>query len=119
MQFLRNAPRRIVKSFSYCWDGLRDVFRCEESFRLEALCYPVLLAAMLLLRWPVWKILFMSASYLLIPLMETINSAIENICDLVSPWHSRQVKRAKDKGALAVLFAIVVNLLVLFVLLSV
>lgn len=118
MQFLRNAPRRIARSFSYCWDGLRDVFWTEESFRLETLGFPILLAFMLLLRWPAWKMLAMCGCYLLIPLMETVNSAIENICDLIAPWHSRQVKLAKDKGALAVLFAITINLLALLALLA-
>ena len=66
---LLRAPARFKKSFRYSWDGLKSTFVNEESFRLETIAFIVLLAAMLLSTWPVWKKLAMMASYLLIPLI--------------------------------------------------
>ena len=114
---LKRAPARFRKSFSYCWDGLKVTFLKEESFRLEAIALVILLAVMVVCPWPWWKKTAMIASYLLIPLVEILNSAIEDVCDLITRDHSPLVKNAKDKGALAVLFAIVFNALVLLTLL--
>jgi diacylglycerol kinase len=43
---------------------------------------------------------------------EAFNTAIESICDLVSPEHNILVKRAKDIGAGAVLFSAAAALLI-------
>lgn len=106
---LMNAPDRIMRSFGYCWSALRETYRKEESFRLELYAYCLLLAGMLACGWPAWKVLAMTACYALIPFAETVNSAIEDVCDLASPDFSPLVRNAKDKGALAVLFAIALN----------
>lgn len=116
-ELLRKTPARLRASLGYCRDGLVAVFRKEESFRLETLGLAILLPALLLSSWPAWKITAMLACYLLIPLAELFNSAIEDVCDLITREHSPEVKAAKDKGALAVLFAIVVNALALATLL--
>ena len=41
---LKRAPARFMKSFGYCWDGIKATFTKEESFRLETIAF-VLLAA--------------------------------------------------------------------------
>ena len=51
-----------------------------------------------------------------IPLAELFNSALEDICDLVSPDYHPLVTQAKDKGSAAVLLAIVANVLILLAL---
>lgn len=106
---LRKAPARFLKSFGYCWDGLRSTFWKEESFRLETIAGVLLAAILAACPWPWWKRVAMMAVYLLIPMTEILNSAIENVCDLVTTERSPLVKDAKDKGALAVLAAIVIN----------
>lgn len=115
-RLLRNAPRRFLKSFVYSWDGLKATFAKEESFRLETIALLVLLLVMMLCPWPWWKKITMLASYLFIPLVEIINSAIEDICDLITRDHSPLIKNAKDKGSMAVLVAIIINVLVLIAL---
>ena len=113
MKLLRNAPGRFIKSFGYSWSGLRATFRKEESFRLESIAFVMLLAGLTASGWPPWKQLAMTAGFLLIPLVEILNSAIEDVCDLITRDHSELVKNAKDKGALAVLAAIIVNAVLL------
>lgn len=114
---LKRAPRRFYKSFGYSWDGLKAAFAKEESFRLETIAFVVLAAALIASPWPWWKVIAMLAAYLLIPLVELINSAIEDVCDLITTEPSPGIKNAKDKGSMAVLLAIVIDALVLGVLL--
>ena len=113
---LQKLSKKITASFSYAWDGLKAESR-EYSFRLELAGLALLTVIMLCSPWPWWKTLLMAACYLLIPMAELVNSALENICDLVSPNFSPLVKAAKDKAAAAVLSAIIVNALTLAALL--
>lgn len=113
LNLLKRAPARFKKSFGYCWDGLRATFTKEESFRLECVAFVLLAGILLAIPWPWWKIAIMLGGYLLIPLVELLNSAIEDVCDLITREHSPLVKNAKDKGALAVLVAIICNAMLL------
>ncbi len=108
-KLLANAPGRIRRSFGYCLDAFRATCRNEESFRLELAVFAVLLLCLGLSPWPLWKCLAMVGSYQLIFFAEIVNSALEDICDGITREHVSFVKDAKDKGALAVLVAIVFN----------
>ena len=116
---LRKAPKRFRKSFGYSWNGLKATFQKEESFRLECIGFAVTLAALCLSSWPLWKHLVLIGSYFLILLVEVVNSAIEDICDGITRDYSLFIMNAKDKGALAVLMAIVINAFTLATLLIV
>ena len=117
LDLLKRAPARFRKSFGYSWDGLKDTFIKEESFRLETIAFAVLALILIVSPWPWWKVLVMLASYLLIPLVELLNSAIEDVCDLITRENRPEIKAAKDKGAMAVLMAIILNAFVLVALL--
>ncbi len=112
-KLLLNAPGRIKRSFGYSWDALKATFRKEESFRLECLVFAILLVCLALSPWPLWKCLAMTGCFQLIPMAEILNSAIEDICDGLTTEHRPFIKDAKDKGALTVLMAIIVNAFVL------
>ena len=113
MQTIKNIPGRVVRAFGYSFAGFRSALLKEESFRLETLGLALLLAVLLPVPWPAWKKLVLTAAYLLIPLAELFNSALEDLCDLVSPDFNPYVKSAKDKGSAAVLLAIIVAVLTL------
>jgi diacylglycerol kinase (ATP) len=85
----------------------------EESIRLEALALVILVITLAFVPWPLWKKVTLAAVYLIIPLTELINSAIEDVCDLVSSDYHPKVKAAKDKGSAAVLVAIVIGIVAL------
>ena len=78
-----------------------------------------MLVCLALSPWPLWKCLALVACFLLIPFAEIINSAIEDICDGITRERTPFIKDAKDKGALAVLMAIIFNALVLATLLAI
>ena len=116
---LLNAPERCRKSLGYSWQALKGVMKKEESFRLEAIAFFILVIILALCPWPIWKCLAMTAGFLLIPFAEVVNSAIEDICDGITHEYSPVIKSAKDKGALAVFIAIIINVFLLVALLLV
>jgi len=113
---LKNMPGRLVRAMGFSGRGLKRAFLQEESFRLEVLGLGVLVAILAACPCPLWKKAALMAAYLLIPLAELFNSALEDLCDLVSPDYHPLVGQAKDKGSAAVLLAIGVNALVLLAL---
>lgn len=110
---IKNIPTRVVKAWGYSLDGLKSALTKEESFRLETAALIALIAILAPLPWPLWKKAALCATFLLIPLTELLNSAVEDLCDLVSPERHPLIKAAKDKGSAAVLLAIIINLLAL------
>jgi len=115
-QTIKNIPRRAVRAFGYSWDGLKSAAVKEEAFRLETMALVFLVVVLFLVPWPAWKKWALVAVYLLIPLTELLNSAIEDLSDLISKDFNPLIKSAKDKGSAAVLAAIFVSLAALIAL---
>lgn len=114
---LANIPRRARTATAYSLAGLKSGLAREEAIRLEALALAALVAVMFFVPWPAWKKLAQVAAFLLIPVAELLNSAIEEVCDLITTEHNEHIKRAKDYGSAAVFLALVFNLFVLAALL--
>ncbi|MDR2406101.1 MAG: diacylglycerol kinase [Deltaproteobacteria bacterium] len=110
---LKNIPRRAKMATYYSLCGIGSSFKKEEAIKLETVTLVVLVIVLFFVPWPLWKKLAMTASYLLIPLVELINSSIEDICDLVTTEYNEKVKDSKDKGSAAVLVAMIINIVVL------
>jgi diacylglycerol kinase (ATP) len=113
LKALANIPRRARNAMRFSLNGLAAAFRKEEAVKLETVALALLVAIMFFVPWPLWKKAALTAGYLLVPFSELLNSAIEDVCDLVSPEYNEKVKTAKDKGSAAVLVAIVVDFVVL------
>ncbi|UQZ88979.1 diacylglycerol kinase [Deltaproteobacteria bacterium Smac51] len=119
LRTIKNIPIRAVKATIYSLAGLKSAFTKEEAFKLETLAFAALFLIMLAVPWPFWKKAALLAIYLIIPLCELFNSAIEDICDLITRDFHENIKSAKDKGSAAVLTAIVINLLALCALIAI
>lgn len=92
-----------VKSFGYAFNGLKILISEEHNSRVHifaAICAVVggFLLRISLIEWTV--IVFAIG---LVFALELINSAIENICDFVSPQKHATIKKVKDMAAAAVL----------------
>jgi diacylglycerol kinase (ATP) len=116
---LKHIPIRAIRAFSYSLAGMRSAFIREEAFRLEVLSLILLGLALPFVPWPLWKKFALLAVFFLIPLAEMLNTAVEDLSDLVSPEYNDYIKNAKDKGSAAVLLAIAINVLVLLALILV
>ncbi len=110
---MNNKPRySIFKNGRYALEGLIHAFKSETSFKLEIFfSIPIMIAITLLpLAFVSKMILF--ATLLLIMIVELLNSAVENVVDLVTQEVHPLAKSAKDIGATAVLFALILHLVI-------
>ncbi|MDR2443025.1 MAG: diacylglycerol kinase [Deltaproteobacteria bacterium] len=115
---LKNIPHRAASAMAYSLSGLSLAFKKEESIRLETIALILLVAILALVPWPIWKKITLIAAFMLIPLTELLNSALEDLCDLVSPQYNEKIKSAKDKASAAVLIAIIIAIFTLFALIA-
>lgn len=108
--------KKRINSFSYALNGLKILFQEEHNARIHLAVS--LIVATLGLAFEIsiseWLSLLMIIG--LVFACEILNSAIENICDLVSPEYNVYIKKAKDLGAAATfvsaLIAVVIGLLI-------
>ena len=103
----RPGWRRLVAATAYSWSGLRAAVRHESAFRQElALGVP-----MIALGWWLapgrWQALALTASIVLVWIVELLNSAVEALADSISVEHHPLIGRAKDLGSAAVMGSLV------------
>jgi diacylglycerol kinase (ATP) len=111
------APQRFtlaarLKSFSYAFEGVWFMLTTQHNAWLHGLATLLVVALALYCKvsesdWR-WLIVAMAMVWV----AETLNTAVEYVCDVVSPGYSEAVKHAKDISAGGVLIAAVAALLV-------
>jgi diacylglycerol kinase len=95
--------KKMLRSFGYAVNGLRAVARSEQNFRIHLL----LAALAILLGWGLsismleWVLIIGCIAAVMGA--ETMNTAIEKLCDVVSPQYHDKIKVVKDLAAAAVL----------------
>ena len=101
---LRSEP------FRHALRGLRDMLRRERHARFHALATVAVVIAGLVLDIDRrdWIALFLAIA--LVFGLEAMNTAIEALCDVVSPERDERVRLAKDVAAGGVLVAAVASL---------
>jgi len=98
--------RRLVRAAGFSWQGLRAAARHEAAFRQELLASLVLVPLALWLGEGAVEKALLLASWLLVPLVELLNSAIEAVVDRIGGEPHALSGRAKDMGSAAVLLAL-------------
>jgi diacylglycerol kinase (ATP) len=88
--------------------GLRDIWRGEEAFRLEAVVFVLSVPLGIWLAETALAAACLIFSVWLVLVVEVINSAIEAVVDRFGEEHHDLSRIAKDLGSLAVLMAMVV-----------
>lgn len=94
-----------LKSFDHAWAGLVFLMKSEPHARIHFLATIMVLIAAWSLEVSRQDWLWLILAITLVWMSEAINTAIEHLCDVVSPELSQSVKRAKDIAAAAVLIA--------------
>lgn len=100
-----------IQSFSYAINGFKIVFREEHNARIHGILsiVVIILGFVFNISLTEWLILFVLIG--LVIGMEIINSAVENLCDYVSPeWHE-MIKKTKDLAAAAVLTTAIISVI--------
>ncbi|HSN08016.1 MAG TPA: diacylglycerol kinase family protein [Hanamia sp.] len=103
---------RVIKSFGWAFNGLKDCILHEKNFRIQyILALLVVIAGIFFsLSATEWMIILLCFSVVLS--FEIINSAIEKLCDLVSPDFNLTIKKVKDMSASAVLLSAIISLII-------
>jgi len=109
---MNNKPQyTLFKNASYALDGLKHAIKTETSFKLELLIALVVFPAIYLLPFALIYKLVLVMTYFMIMITELLNSAVENVVDLVTQEIHPLAKAAKDIGATAVLFSVILHIL--------
>lgn len=109
-------PQARIASFGHAFRGIAEMIRTEHNARIHLLATGVVLffGFGLGIRPGEWLAVILAMTF--VWTAEAINTAIETLCDLVSPEIDPRVKKAKDVAAGAVLVsamgALVVGLIV-------
>ena len=99
--------RRILKAFTYSFDGFKAVFKSEAAFRQDLLFCFVFAVVFCFLPLTAVARAFLLFALFLILFMELINTAIEVIIDRIGEEYHPLSKTAKDIGSLLVLLSFV------------
>ena len=109
---MNNKPKySIFKNSMYAVNGLVHAIKTEISFKLELFFGFFILIAIYFLPIELHYKLILLSTLFLIFIVELLNSAIENVVDLVTKEIHPLAKTAKDMGATAVLFSVILHIL--------
>ena len=100
--------RRLINATRYSLRGLRDGWRTQPALRYESFVLVIIIPVAWLAGKGVVERALLIGSYLLVIVVELINSAIESVVDRIGREQHELSGRAKDFGSAAVFCAIVV-----------
>jgi len=109
---MNNKPKyTLLKNASYAWDGLVHAVKTETSFKIELAIAVIFFPLVYFMPFELTYKLVLVVTYFIIMIAELLNSAVENVVDLVTTDIHPLAKAAKDIGATAVLFSVILHLL--------
>jgi len=97
--------RNRLKSFKHAFRGLKILFREEHNARIHLGIGVVMYILSSVLKLRKIEIIAVLISIGFVIVTETINTAIENLCDFIHPKYHDKMKRIKDISAAAVLIS--------------
>ena len=110
--YMMGKLKKRIQSFGYAGRGIRIVFTTETNMKIH-----ICIAILVLVGGYTFKISTVEWIVCLLCIglvfgMEMVNTAIENIVDLVSPNHHPLAGKAKDIAAGAVLISAIISVIV-------
>ena len=109
---------RFLQSLLFAFRGIKNCLLTEKNFRIQFLIGLIILIAGVYfhISHTEWIIILLCISLVLS--LEMINSAIESVCNFISPSYHDGIKRIKDISAGAVLisslFSIIIGCIIFF-----
>jgi len=99
--------RRLIKATGYSLQGLAASFRHETAFKQEVVATGVLIPLALWLGSSGLERAVLISVWMLVPLFELVNSAIEAVVDRIGPELHELSGRAKDISSATVMVALI------------
>ncbi|HSH24544.1 MAG TPA: diacylglycerol kinase family protein [Massilibacterium sp.] len=113
----QKEKRRLFRSFSYAFLGIKHTIQIEKNMRIHLLASFIVLILMIFLPLKKVEIAILCMVIGMVFALEMVNTAIENVVDLVTKEYRPLAKIAKDVAAGAVLifvlFAVIIGVLIL------
>jgi diacylglycerol kinase (ATP) len=109
---MNNKPKyHLFKNTQYAVDGFIHALKTESSFKLELIAGIFIFIAIYFVEIDlIYKLVLIVTAFLVL-IVELLNSAVENVVDLVTKEIHPLAKSAKDIGATAVMFCIILHLI--------
>lgn len=108
----KRGLRRLVDAAGYSAAGLAVAWRGEEAFRQEVLLGVVLVPLAFWLGQSAMERMLLVASWLLVMIVEVLNTAVEATVNRISDEQHRLSGEAKDLGSAAVFLSLLLAALV-------
>jgi len=101
---------RLYKASGYSLAGLKSTFKYEQAFRLEIYLSIILIPlAVWLANTPI-ELVLMIGSWVIVMIVELLNSAVEATVDRIGSEMHELSGRAKDIGSAAVMMSVLLSL---------
>ncbi len=100
--------KKILRSFNHAFQGIRICIGAEINFTIQVLIAGIVFFALFIFPLAKWEICIVVLCIGIMLALEMLNSAIEQLADIVAPEFHIGIKKVKDIAAGATLvFAIV------------
>lgn len=96
---------KLIRSFAYAWQGIIYCYKTQLNFRIHLLVLLIVAIAAFVFEISSTEWLFIIVSSALVLVLELINTAIENLCDIITRDNHPAIKIIKDVLAASVLIA--------------
>jgi len=104
--------KRLIKSFTYAFKGLKKIFREEQNLRVQSIVAIITIALGFIFKIKALEWCLIILVIVLVILMETINSAVERLADVLKPRIHEYVMEMKDIMAGAVMLSSILAIIV-------
>lgn len=104
--------RKSLRSFIHAGRGLGAFLLVEQNARIHAVAMVLVIAAGVHFRIHRWEWIAVALACGLVLASEALNTAIEQLCDMVRPERDPRVKMIKDLAAASVLLSALAALVV-------
>jgi diacylglycerol kinase len=104
--------RKRIQSFGYAGRGIKLVFSSEANMKIHIIVAVLVVICGFFFQISIYEWIVCLLCIGLVFGAEMINTAIENVVDLVSPEHHELAGKAKDIAAGAVLIAAIISLII-------
>lgn len=100
------------KSFKYAFEGIGLAFKYNQNIRFHFLAAIIVIIASIILRVNAFEMGILGVMILLVICAEMINTAIEEVVNLLINEHRQEAKIAKDVSAGMVLLTVIGSVIV-------
>ena len=104
--------RKFFKSFSYAANGVIEVFKKEQNFKVHTLAAILALLLGCFFKISSWEWCILILVIAMVLAAEMVNTAIENLCDVAEPNQNETIRVVKDISAGMVLVCAMGSLVV-------